>query len=81
MGNCLFGELSKPNPNISYEKSPLLPNIVTMQKICKKEICALCEKKSTSLKIIDNVGINSISTIVFCQDCRFKLGYDTLNTL
>ena len=52
-----------------------------MQKICKKEICALCERKSTSLKIIDNVGINSISTIVFCQDCRFKLGYDTLNTL
>jgi len=75
MGNCIFGRLTNISSNVTSEKVPLLPNIVTMQKICKKEICALCENTSTTLKTIDNVDINSISKIAFCQDCRVKLGY------
>jgi hypothetical protein len=78
MGNCLFGTLAKTPQNVTFENSPLLPNIATMQKICKKEICALCEKESATLKIIDNVDINGISKIAFCKDCRFKLGYNTI---
>ena len=79
MGNCIFGRLTNTHTNITSENIPLLPNIATMQKICKKEICALCEKQSTTLKIVDNVDINGISKIAFCQECRFKLGYNTIN--
>ena len=79
MGNCLFGSLPRRPSNVNSENFPLLPNITTMQKICKKEICALCEKESTTLKTIDNIDINSISKIAFCQECRFKLGYNTIN--
>ena len=79
MGNCIFGRLSNTPTNITSENIPLLPNIATMQKICKKEICALCENKSTTLKTLENVEISSISTIAFCQDCRVKLGYNLTN--
>lgn len=75
MGNCIFGRLNNMSSNVTSENMQLLPNISVMHKICKKEICALCENNSTTLKTIENVDINSISTIAFCQDCRIKLGY------
>ena len=79
MGNCIFYKEKKSYPKREracdeYEASPLMPNINRLQQICEKEICALCEQKSNSLEIISEN--ESISNIVFCLECRIKLGYN-----
>ena len=53
-----------------------LTNITKLQQIHDQKICALCEKQSNDLKIINDETNPSISKIMFCSKCRGKLGYD-----
>jgi|TARA_Y100000992_G_C21091845_1_gene408335 hypothetical protein len=58
----------------SFTLKPI-PNIDILRNIYENKICALCEKTSTSLKKISDKNNNNISNIVFCLNCRKKLGY------
>ena len=80
MGNCLkTSEMIDNKINETDESSPLLPNLLPninkLNKIYKKEICAICEEKSSNLTIIKDPKYPRLSEMVYCKKCRENLGY------